>query len=499
MAACRLPTLAQLVAGGITGPLASTLPPITAPAWASFMTGKHPQQHGIYDFFHHVGQGQVRMVSNAEIESALFWEYLSAAGIRCGILNVPLTHPPRPLAGYIIPGLLSPDQAETTYPVHVWQPYSQELGPYRLTPELLYRPGNETQFIAELHDVTNTQLSYAERLLTDDPVDLFMLHILATDIAQHKLWRHMDPTHPWHEGADSHRFADAILDLYVRIDTALAALLAMLPAESSVIVMSDHGFGPQHHTINLNILLYSAGLLSFKAGVGGRLRRLASRSRAGTRFGQRLWRRERLLSFDDVDWSRTRAYSLGHMGQIFINRAGRESHGIVRPAQVESVRFEVEEALRSWSLSRDPRFTVKITSNTDMETGPDLHVEIDEYQAPAYPMFAADGRIVTEQRLGDSGNHRRNGILIACGPSWQAGLVLNDARIVDLAPTILHYFDVPVPEDMDGRVLSELWREPTAVQRQTPLPSVDAHSGLSASDEEQVSARLRDLGYLGGS
>ena len=91
----------------------------------------------------------------------------------------------------------------------------------------------------------------------------------------------------------------------------------------------------------------------------------------------------------------------------------------------------------------------------DLNHAPDLHLVMDGYRTIAFPLFAADGKIVTQQIRGDSGCHRREGVFIASGPHIRRGQSISGARIVDLAPTILHLMGLPAPDDMDGRVLEE--------------------------------------------
>lgn len=488
-----LPTLGPLAESGVTGRLRSTLPPATSPAWPTFMTGKHPANHGVFDFFRPgVRAGEIELVNSTHIRSHWLWEYLSDAGITTGVLNVPATHPPRPVNGYLVPGLLTPDQGATTYPPRVWQPYAGELGPYRVVPTQLYKPGNEATFIAELRDVTATQIRYALRLAQDHPTDFLMVHFQTTDIAQHKLWRHLDASHPWHEPAHAH-YGAAVRDLYAQIDAGVAALLSLMP-QATVIVLSDHGFGPQTRTVNLNLYFARCGLLAFKAG--RRLRRRAWKRKWTTKIGQWLWRRERLLDWDDVDWERTRAYSLGHMGQVWLNVADQE-----RPALKE----EVAVALRDL---RDPAnggrlvdqllWREETAAGPYAHLGPDLHVVMDGYRALAYPMLAADGKIVTEQRLVDSGHHRPDGVLIASGPGIRSGRTIEGARLVDVAPTILHLMGVAVPDDLDGVVLQSLLDGPAEIAYRPAQPYRGAPVTAGGAEEDEVAARLRALGYLEG-
>jgi hypothetical protein len=123
---------------------------------------------------------------------------------------------------------------------------------------------------------------------------------------------------------------------------------------------------------------------------------------------------------------------------------------------------------------------------------------MDGYRAIAFPLFAADRRIVTRQIRGDSGCHRRHGVLIAWGHGIRSGAVLDDARIHDLAPTILHLKGLPVPNDMDGRVLTEALDIDRSVEYERADEAQDGtQDSLSPEETAEVEDRLRSLGYLG--
>jgi predicted AlkP superfamily phosphohydrolase/phosphomutase len=169
----------------------------------------------------------------------------------------------------------------------------------------------------------------------------------------------------------------------------------------------------------------------------------------------------KFLSFDSVDWSRTIAYSMGHVGQVYLNRVGREPHGIVTDAEYDRAGWPKSAPhWRNCATSRGQPILTNLVRGHDAyngpyaELGPDLHLELDHYAMIACPLFATEGRVMTNQIRGDSGCHRREGIFIAAGPGIHAGVDLPEASILDLAPTILHLLGEPVPREMDGRVLT---------------------------------------------
>ena len=521
----ELPNLARLMAGGIHGPLESTLPPITAPAWTTFATGKNPGKHSVFDFIRPTMGGQFDLVNATSIRAPTLWQILSQAGRTVGVMNVPVTYPPAPVNGFIIGGMLSPVSGTFTYPDDLLERYDHQLKPYRIAPQVQYKSGKEQEFTADLLDMVERRGEYALQLMADYPHDFLMFHFQATDIIQHALWKSIDPTHPLYDPQTAARFGPALKQIYQRVDDYIGQLHDRAPDDTTIIVMSDHGFGPLHYVVNLNLLLLDQGLLKLKRGAWTQIK--AKLFRAGitptsvwhlierTGLQNYVWQVSKstrnkvvgkFLSFDDVDWSRTRAYSIGHVGQIFVNLKGREPEGIVEPgAECDDVRQQVTEALADLRHPTTGQPLVdKIIPGDQVAHGPhahhspDLHIVMDGYRTIAFPLFATDSRIVTRQIRGDSGSHRMHGILIASGPEIRAGETVTDARIMDLAPTILHLMGLPVPDDMDGRVLAETLTTSRPIEfRSTGPADAGVETGLSEDESTEVEERLRALGYLG--
>ena len=519
-----LPNLARLMSQGCSGLLESTLPPVTSPAWPTFATGVNPGKHGVFDFIRPMG-GEFELVNATSIRAPTLWELLSSAGRRVGVVNVPVTYPPTPVDGFLVAGMLSPTGGSFTHPHRFLDAYQDDLGPYRIAPRVQYKPGNEIAFLNDLEDLVECRSTYALRLMSDHPHDFLMFHFQATDLLQHALWKYLDPAHPEYDARSAAQYGPQCKRVFQSVDDAVGRMMERLPSDATIILMSDHGFGPLHYVVNMNLFLLDQGLLALKRGAWTGLK--ARLFRAGLspaaiwhiveRVGLQnyVWQVSksarnkvvgRFLSFDDVDWSRTLAYSIGHVGQIYINLQGREPEGIVNPGQdYEATRRRVVESLAELrhpgtgqSLLDAVYLGDQVTHGPFAGRGADIHVVLDGYRAIVFPLFAADNRIVTRQIRGDSGCHRRHGFLIASGPELRQGATLEDARIVDLAPTILHIMGEPVPDHMDGRVLTEAF----LTNRQVMHKSVDSaakgtQDKLNAEDAQEVEQRLRSLGYLG--
>ncbi|RMG90020.1 MAG: hypothetical protein D6706_20330 [Chloroflexi bacterium] len=514
-----LPNLATLMKEGVHAELDSTLPPVTSPAWPTFMTGCNPGKHGVFDFIQPQGTN-FSLVNSTRIRQPTIWQRLSHAGYRVGVMNVPVTYPPQPINGFMITGILSPKFAQICYPADLIKQYEPVLGNYRVAPNIQYKPGIETEFIEDIYDLIHTRGKWALHLMKHESWDVLMVHFIAMDIMKHALWRFMDHTHPRFEPSP---YEHAIRDGYALVDSYIGRLLNELPANTTTIVMSDHGFGPLKNMVNLNLFLMQKGLLRLKRDVWTQLKATAFRlgltpagvynmiARAGLQnLATRVSKNTRnsiigkFLSFDSVDWQRTVAYSMGHVGQIYLNVAGREPQGIVSPSRYDETLQEVMDVLKELRDENGRSLVTKMIRGHDTyhgpyaQKGPDLHLVLDDYNMIAYPLFATEGKIITHQIRGDSGCHRREGIFIAHGQGIRQGVALPKANILDLAPTIMHTMEQPVPRVMDGRVLSDIFSHPTppTYSESDDWADMAVETGYSESEAAQVEDRLRGLGYL---
>jgi predicted AlkP superfamily phosphohydrolase/phosphomutase len=516
----HLPNLGRLIGDGVHGQLASTLPPVTSPAWPTFMTGCNPGKHGVFDFIQPSGS-DFSLVNATKIKQPTIWQRLSAAGFRVGVLNVPVTYPPQPLNGFMISGILSPKGGQVCYPDDLINRYRADLGDYRIAPSIQFKPGIEEAYIEDIRGLIHSHGQWALRLMKDEPWDVMMVHFIALDIMMHALWRFMDHSHPRYQPSP---YEHAIRDGYKLVDEYIGRMLNLLPGDTTVMVMSDHGFGPLRKIVNLNVYLHEKGFLKLRNDIVTRLKLAAFRRgitpagvyRLVERIGlQNLATRVsketrnqvvgRFLSFENVDWSRTVAYSMGHVGQIHLNMAGREPNGIVEEADYERRRQDVIEALNELKDEDGRQLVSQVIVREETYhgpyagNGPDLHLIIDDYNMIAFPLFATDGKVLTDQIRGDSGCHRREGIFIAHGPQVHKAREINGADILDLAPTIMHLLDQAVPRIMDGRVLQEIFTRPSEVtylEEAADQTGLADSQSLSRDEEAQLEERLRSLGYL---
>jgi hypothetical protein len=215
------------------------------------------------------------------------------------------------------------------------------------------------------------------------------------------------------------------------------------------------------------------------------------------------------LSFNDVDWSHSVAFSKGNYGQIYVNLEAREPNGAVAERDYEAVRDSIIDRLRAF---KDPAtgepWVGKVFRREDLYTGPLVEDAPDIAFLPAdmrhLPLGNADftSNKFMVDAFGISGCHRMNGVMIARGKEIKAGSSLELASIYDIAPTLLYLLDQDIPDDMDGRVLAEVISEEFLSANPIRLSAQSdstAPSELEFSPEEnaEVIERLKHLGYIG--
>jgi predicted AlkP superfamily phosphohydrolase/phosphomutase len=525
--------MARLLEQGCSSPLMSTIPPISPAAWSSFMTGKNPGKHGVFDFTVRDFQSYDMRVALRPPEATL-WGLLSAVGKRVCIVNVPQTYPPEPVNGRMVTGLGTPSQRMMTYPEELTEILRRRN--YRITTDLVLQRDGAGPFIEDVHRVAEQVTTTALELMDQVDWDLSVVVLRLTDEIPHYFWHWMDALHPVHQPADA-LHSEAVLRCYQKADELVGRLIARAcDPDTTVFLMSDHGFGPLHKDVYLNEWLRQQGFLSLRSQhstqdlltrllqrigltrtqVGHALaRRGLHRLRGALRDGLGKWgeafpqdSQPRVRHM--VDWEKTRAYSVGYTGQIYVNLAGRDPQGIVLPGpEYETLRTELTERLLEMVDPEDGRPIVdrvlrkeEVYGGRFLPQAPDLLLLMRglAYITRQGYEFNDEGRICAPPPTHETGGHRLEGILLAWGNHIAHQEWIGDARIEDIAPTVLHLLGCQVPNDMDGRVLTQLlgadWKNQPIKYDETPLRP-DAPQALSPEEEESLMDNLRNLGYVG--
>lgn len=489
-AAGHLPNIGRILSGAV-GPLRSTTHPITPHAWVTMATGVSVGSHGIWDFVERDETGYgFTAVNGSHRRAPALWDYLSETGSRVGLVSVPFTWPPPDVRGFAVSGFDTPaGHPDQVHPSALATEIGHRFGDYRL--DDVPPVDSDGRFRLDIvQRACEAKAGLAAWLAERFDPDFLFVVFMAADYVQHHSWPEWEAN-----GSDS-----TVADVYRTLDAAVGAVSH---PDRNVMIVSDHGGGALKGVVSLNGWLAGRGYLAYRP-------ERSAVSRQLSRVGARL-RREPDRTV--LDWSRTRAFAYGMFGNIVINLEGREAHGIVAAHDYDPLRGEIAKSLSALRSDDGEQIVAAVHRREELFEGPwlgkapDLVVEFNDYAwlGTGSHETRSEGLWDTVAmrigaRGGWAGSHRPDGVFALQGPAAAAGTRLQ-ARIADVAPTVLHILGQHVPAELEGRMISAaLASHPVDGHAVTPgLERTGAAQPVrryGATEAELVEARLRALGYV---
>ncbi len=529
----KLPNFKKLMDEGCYGDLESTFPPVTPPAWTSFMTGKNPAKHGVYNFYYHSSDPskdeENYFVNSHSIKSNTIWEILSRKGKKNIVINIPVTYPlTNNINGVIISGLLTPnDVKDFIYPEELYDELAQKVGPYRADshPTTEWSSYTVKERVDYYMQIEKERTETALYLAKNNSWDFFMVMFGFTDKILHLVYHHLDLNYP-----ESEELGQYVYKTYEKADEILGRFMEITCSDTNLFVVSDHGFGHLEKGFISNRWLADKGFMHLKKTNLSNLKELYTikykkmpidkvlmklklnplRKLLPFSFKQKhisVPRVHKKVSRSIVDWEKTVAYGSDY--GMRINLKEREKCGIVEPGEeYEKVRNEIIKEL--YKL-KDPATNEKLVdrvwkreevySGPYSENSPDLIYIMKGLSYVQFDIYFFKRLFVRHEK----GTHRMNGIFLMKGGDVKKGHEVMEANIIDLAPTIFYGMGLPVPNDMDGKVLtdgfqdSELKKRPVEYEESLPFlrEDVDDRSVYSQEEEKEIKEGLKGLGYFG--
>jgi predicted AlkP superfamily phosphohydrolase/phosphomutase len=484
----RLPFFQKIMNQGSYGVLKSDLPLNSAANWTSLFTGKNPGKHNIYDFFEFDKSSyQPKFVTNQSLKSELIWNVATSHDLQTVVLNAPVASQPEPLNGIRVSGFLTPSDQRYAYPEDIAKELRSENYPLDSGFAKNLEP---KQYFDQIMKTLEKQEKTFGALVEKHPWDLAILTLNALGKAQHDFWCE----------------EELIEALYVQIDTYLQSLYQRFGEDSYFVVVSHHGFKSVTKKFFVNEWLWELGLLekiitikksrltdiydvmfqqseekenpvtNFFAKAG--ITKDNIRSILPVSVSEMLkriipWGIKKYFPMEylDIEWSKTQAYFVSTNVQgININLAGREPQGTVEPGDAyENLRDKIIGEL--YRL-KDP-YTLEnvvdeIYRKEDLFRGDNLEMAPDIIFVPhEYTYFLDPNKRTSRLFIGSANDnydpiysyHEPNGILAITGPNIKKGKKLSNIDIYDVAPTVLHLLEKPIPEEMDGEVLYRIFEE----------------------------------------
>jgi predicted AlkP superfamily phosphohydrolase/phosphomutase len=472
-----LPNMAALMQVGTKGHVHAQAPLITPHSWANILTGVDGGQHGVFDFWQRGADGVFKETSTASLQALPIWARLRGTGLRSTLLNLPMTWPPPKLNGNVVAGRPHAMPARELFSSpDLYDRLIAAQGNYRV--DATTPGGRRKADFINLFDIETPRTSEAfEFLLNAEEWDFAMVYFVDVAMAQHYFWADM-------LAGNDNPYRDIIASAYVNADAAIGRLVRAAGRDTIVFVISECGAGPLPSGINLNNWLEQQGLLRSRRDPLARLKQfleddlLPAAKRVvpsavklaltNNPFALKKWASSSGPQ-PDLDWTRTKVFSCGKEGNIFVNLASRDPGGIVQPG------VEYDELLKivtkALSKLENPDSGAPVVNSVarpqQLYTGPAVEFAPDlivDWTDGAYMTTEASRAnsdvFVKRWRRGMSwpttGSHRYDGVLIVAGPGIAAGAQIGTASQFDLLPTWLKLLDQPVPGELKGRVLAEM-------------------------------------------
>lgn len=488
----ELPAFERLLEESASGPLESTEPPVTIPAWLTFATSRSPEDLGMYGFTHLDRETKKTELTHDEFVRGKLWDSVDDQGGRSVVFNVPGSYPWRELDGTIVAA--APEyKSDYSHPPERWEEVDDLVDGYKLRVDA---EAGSREYVRQALSLADKRFRAFDYLIEDERPDLAVGLIRATDRVAHYYW-----DESIHEDND-------LLAVYRTVDERLGEFLDAHPDEN-VVVMSDHGFERIESHLSLNHVLATEGYVTLAddgdstKALLGQLRGAASTvlSKVGLlSFARRLVPEDALsdipygdtlglgnaIALGRIDWERTRAVadSGGKTGLVYLTDDD---------VDVDAVRRALTSACDS--LGVDVRVTEPDESG---RTIPDLKLTVLTEGVYVSSRFDVDEPLFDV----DTSGHGMDGIFVARGPAFREGTI-QGANIRDVAPTVLHAMGLQIPDTMGGNVLDVFADDHEAADRDPSYyefveRDVVAEEGVSgdAEREDEVKDRLQELGYL---
>lgn len=467
----KLPTFKKMRENGVWGDLESCVYYFTSPAWKCYSTGKNPGKLGAFAYWNFdKNEKKILLNTSVSFQGQDIWDILGMHGYTSGVVNMPLTYPPKKINGILIAGFPALEY-DYTYPPELEKKLKKKYD-YRVGHLGGLDYGEKT--LSEIKDLIEKPFLVSRDLLRENEFDFFQVVIFYIDKIQHDYWKAMEDNDPI--------YGNVIKKFWEFIDKEMAKLFDMINDDCYVFVVSDHGFVSLKGVIRLNEWLKDKGYLCLQSRrfriedifdfleTVGLKKDLVARIAASSNLIKLIrWLlpdqliqklEEKALSrgkemgittvVENIDWTKTKAICIAE-NCVYIVKP--DIHGKFRDKLIE----EIENL-------KDPRTGKKIVKAVkkceDIYFGNYTHIAPDLIIIPEDGYRFYDGM---QRGIWDfsskpwSGYHRLHGIFLAKGPQIKKSVKVKNVTIYDIAPTILHIFGIPIPKDMDGRVLTEIF------------------------------------------
>jgi predicted AlkP superfamily phosphohydrolase/phosphomutase len=368
------------------------------------------------------------------VKAKTVWNHLSRKRMKSMVFGVPQTYPPKPLNGMMVASFLTPNkEVQYTYPDEIKAELDRAAGGDYMIDVEDFRTDNKDDLLKQIYEMTERRFKAFRHFYAKDSYDFAIMVEMGIDRIHHAFWRFFDKSHRLYEPGN--KYENVILEYYKEIDREIGETLKLVDDDTAVFVVSDHGAKTMVGAICINEWLQREGYLTLKQPPKEQTR----------------------LKMNMIDWEKTRAWGEGgYYSRMFFNVQGREPQGVIPQSEYEDFRKEMIRKLEAIVDENGRNIGTRAFRPEDIyrETRnipPDLVVYLGNLDWRSAGSVGTGSIYLYENDTGpDDANHAQHGILISSIPAAKAK---DQYSIFDIAPTILTYFGIPVPEEMIGTSL----------------------------------------------
>jgi predicted AlkP superfamily phosphohydrolase/phosphomutase len=435
-----LPNIKMMIENGFSAILKSCEPPITIPAWMVMMTSKNPGKLGVYGFRHRKGYSYTEgwIATSSSIKEKKLWDYLAEYNKRSCLIGVPPTYPPYKINGLMISCFITPTLNNIyTYPPTLKDEIERIVNEYKF--DIKFRVIDRDKILEDLYDMTEKRFKVINYLMNKEKWDLFMFVEIGVDRLHHTFWKYYDKNHPKY--ISNNKYEHVVRDYYRFIDSKIGELIKSVDDDTLILVVSDHGTTRMKGCFCINEWLIREGYLKVRNYPD----------------------KQTDLDKADIDWSNTKAWGWGgYYARIFINLKGREANGIIDKEDYENLRRELREKILNIKGPNGERFNNKVYTPEELYgvangDKPDLIVYFDDLYWRSAGTIGHNTLYLDENDTGpDDSVHSYDGIFILYNKSKSKRMRIDKISIYDVTPTLLALMNIPVSNDMEGKVINDI-------------------------------------------
>ena len=421
-----MPNLAELLDSSMYGPLRSTHPPITVPAWAVMATGLTPGELGMYGFRHRRpgDYTDYYLVTSRNLDRPAVWDFLAKKDLKSLLIGFPPSYPPMKVKGWLISDFHTPSDAKNyTYPSWFRMEVERIAGG-RFIHDVEFRVEDRRPLMRELWRMTEQHLKVVEKLAKSKDWSLLWYVEIGVDRLHHAFWKFFDENHPRH--VEDPELAEFVENYYKLIDEGIGRIRRSVP-DAHLLIVSDHGAKAMEGAFVINEWLADNGYLEFE------------------RPGE-----QTPLNRVKVNWDRTKAWGWGgYYARIFVNVRGREPNGTVDPEDAESLIRQIADDLQEVTLPNGGRMGAQVYLPRELYPtvrgdAPDAIAYFGDLAWRSAGTVGHGRWFLEENDTGpDDAVHDWDGIYVLHDPEGRVTPSCKAREIYDVAPTILNIFDIP--------------------------------------------------------